>query len=162
LFLTRRGDFGQAVSTDSANNGDAARASENGQARFARMTVGLLRLQAVLAVAAAVVAGLVGGAASALAVLAGAGIGVVLTAASALRSAMLPPGATAAQVVSAFHRGMMLKLALAVILFVIVAALFSEWFVPVIAGYAVTLVAYWVALIRVGRDTDGNGASNDE
>jgi F0F1-type ATP synthase assembly protein I len=150
------------VSTDSANNGDDARVEDPGQARFARVTVGLLRLQAVLAVAAAVVAGLVGGAASALAALAGAGIGVVLTAASALRSAMLPPGADAAQVVSAFHRGMLLKLALAVVMFVIVAALFSEWFVPVIAGYSVTLVAYWVALIRVGRETSGQGASNDE
>jgi F0F1-type ATP synthase assembly protein I len=162
LFLTRRGDKDKAVSTDSANNGNQARVEDSSQARFARMTVWLLRLQAVLAVAAAIVAGLVGGAPSALAVLAGAGIGVVLTAASAIRSAMLPPGADARQVVSAFHRGMLLKLALAVILFVIVAALFSEWFVPVIAGYSVTLVAYWIALIRVGRETTGTSASNDE
>jgi ATP synthase protein I len=150
------------VSTESANNGNGARVAEGESAQFARTAVWLLRVQAILAVAAAVAGAVLGGAPTALAVLAGAGIGVVLTAASALRSAMLPPGANAEQVVSAFHRGMLLKLALAAILFVIVAALFSEWFVPVIAGYMVTLVAYWVALIRVGRRTAGAGASNDE
>ncbi len=148
------------MSTDSANSG--ARALESESARFARTAVWLLRLQAGLGVAAALIGALAGGASPALAVLAGAGIGIVLTAASALRSAMLPPDADAARVVSAFHRGMMLKLALAVVLFVIVAALFSEWFVPVVAGYAVTLVAYWIALVRVGRDGEHKRAMNDE
>lgn len=148
------------MSTDSANS--EARASESESARFARTAVWLLRLQAGLGVAAALIGALAGGASPALAVLAGAGIGIVLTAASALRSAMLPPDADAARVVSAFHRGMMLKLALAVVLFVIVAALFSEWFVPVVAGYAVTLVAYWIALVRVGRDGERKRAMNDE
>lgn len=151
MFLKRRGDSSHKVSTESANNG--AQKPEPESARFARMTVWLLRLQALLGVAAAIAGGLIAGASVALAVLGGAGIGILLTAVSALRSAVLPPDADAARVVSAFHRGMILKMALSVVLFVIVAALFSEWFVPVVSGYAVTLVAYWVALVRIGRQT---------
>jgi F0F1-type ATP synthase assembly protein I len=150
----------EAVSTESANS-DAGR-PEPESARFARMAVWLLRLQGLLGVVAAVVGALFGGAGAALAVLAGSGIGIILTAVSALRSAVLPPDADAARVVAAFHRGMILKMALAVVLFVIVAALFSEWFLPVVAGYAVTLAAYWVALVRVGRDGGDNAAADDE
>jgi len=137
------------VSTESANS--ERQAPEPESAKFARMTVWLLRFQALLGVVSAIAGGLLGGASAALAVLGGVGIGILLTAVSALRSAVLPPGADAAHVVSAFHRGMVLKMALSVVLFVIVAALFSEWFVPVVSGYAVTLVAYWVALVRIGR-----------
>lgn len=147
--MKRRGDSGHTVSTESANS--EPQEPEPESARFARMTVWLLRLQAMLGVSAAVAGGLLGGASSALAVLGGAGIGILLTAVSALRSAVLPPEADAARVVSAFHRGMILKMALSVVLFVIVAALFSKWFLPVVSGYAVTLVAYWIALVRIGR-----------
>ena len=65
----------------------------------------------------------------------------------------------------AFYRGMLLKMALAVVIFVVVAAYFAEWFLPVIAGYVVTLVAYWIALLRIGRpggrDENSGGALND-
>jgi len=150
----------EAVSTDSAKTG--VRPAEDDSAHFARTTVWLLRLQALLGVTAAVAGGLVGGVDAALAVLAGAGVGIVLTAASALRTAMLPPDADAAAMVSAFRRGMMLKLVLAVVFFFIVAAVFSQWFVPVLAGYGVTLVAYWVALVRVGRNDGQKRALDDE
>lgn len=139
---------------------DEPRAAASHEA-FARTAVWLLRLQAMLAVGAAVAGGLIAGVPTALAILAGSGIGIVLTAASALRSAVLPSGAGAVEMAAAFYRGMMLKMALAVVMFVIVAALFAEWFVPVLIGYGVTLVAYWVALLKIGRESGGN-ARNDE
>ncbi|MBS3744270.1 MAG: ATP synthase subunit I [Wenzhouxiangellaceae bacterium] len=139
-------------------------------AGFARAVVWLLRTQAVMAVAAAIVSGLLAGAgqsmAVALAVLAGGGIGIVLTALSALRAGAASASGDPEAVATAFYRGMFLKMALAVVMFVIVAALFAKWFLPVMAGYVVTLVAYWIALLRVGRQVgrqhDPGSALNDE
>lgn len=123
-----------------------------------------------MAVAAAIVSGLFAGAgqsmAVALAVLAGGGIGIVLTALSALRAGAVSASGDPEAVATAFYRGMFLKMALAVVMFVIVAALFAKWFLPVMAGYVVTLVAYWIALLRVGRQVgrqhDPDSALNDE
>jgi len=139
-------------------------------AGFARTVVWLLRTQAVMAVAAAIVAGVFAGIFAgtgwALAVLAGGGIGIVLTAVSALRTGAVSASGDPAAMAAAFYRGMLMKMALAVVMFVIVAAMFAEWFVPVIAGYAVTLVAYWIALLRIGRhlgrQADSGSALNDE
>lgn len=131
-----------------ADRPDARRQHEDAAA-FARMVAWLLRLQAALIVAGALVALALAGAPGALAVVAGGGIGVVLTAAAALRTGVA--SGNAAATVAAFYRGMALKLALAVVLFVAVALWFAEWFVPVLAGYVITLAAYWVALFRVGR-----------
>ena len=75
----------------------------------------------------------------------------------------MPAGSKqSAAMAAAFYRGMLLKMALAVVMFVVVAAMFAEWFLPVIAGYVVTLVAYWIALLRIGRQADSGGALNDE
>lgn len=148
------------MSTDSGKPEN--RQSATGQTGFARTIVWLLRTQAVLAVVAGIIAGLVAGPAPALALLAGGGIGIVLTAISALRTGAVSAAGDPVAMAAAFYRGMLLKLALAAVLFVIVAALFAAWFVPVLAGYAVTLVAYWIALLRIGRQTDSHGALNDE
>jgi len=156
------------VSTDESD--DSAK-SKNGRtvtdaSGFARTVVWLLRTQAVMAVVAAIFAGLFGGVAAALAVLAGGGIGIVLTAISALRTGAVSASGDPAAMAAAFYRGMLMKMALAVVMFVIVAAFFAEWFVPVIAGYVVTLVAYWIALLRigrqVGRQTDSGSALNED
>ena len=125
------------------------------------MAVWLLRTQALLAVAAAVVAGIAAEPAWGLAALAGAAIGIVLTAVSSLRAGAVSTKADPATVAAAFYRGMVLKMALAVVMFVIVAALFAKWFVPVLIGYGVTVVAYWVALLRIGRGSGGK-ALNEE
>ena len=134
-------------------------------AGFARTVVWLLRTQAMMAVAAAILAGVFAGTGSALAVLAGSGIGIVLTAISALRAGAVSAPEPEA-VAAAFYRGMFLKMALAVVMFVIVAAIFAEWFLPVIAGYVVTLVAYWIALVRIGRQVgrrmDSKSALNND
>ncbi|MDT8410669.1 MAG: ATP synthase subunit I [Wenzhouxiangellaceae bacterium] len=144
---------------------------ENGQpahdaAGFARTVVWLLRTQAVMVVAAAIVAGIFAGKGWALAVLSGGGIGIVLTAVSALRTGAVSASGDPAAMAAAFYRGMLMKMALAVVMFVIVAAMFAAWFLPVIAGYVVTLVAYWIALLRigrqVGRQADSHRALNDE
>lgn len=156
------------MSTDESDN---SAKPENGRtladaSGFARTVVWLLRTQAVMAVAVAIVAGIFAGTGWALAVLAGGGIGIVLTAVSALRTGAVSASGDPAAMAAAFYRGMLMKMALAVVMFVVVAALFAEWFVPVIAGYVVTLVAYWIALLRigrhVGRQADSSSALNDE
>jgi len=135
-----------------ADRPEVRRHHEN-TAAFARMVAWLLRLQAMLVVAGALAALLPAGATVALAVLAGGGIGIALTAVAALRAGVA--SGSAAAMVAGFYRGMALKLVLAVVLFVAVALWFAEWFVPVLAGYVITLAAYWVALIRVGRTRNG-------
>ncbi|HKL53944.1 MAG TPA: ATP synthase subunit I [Wenzhouxiangellaceae bacterium] len=151
------------MSNDSAKSESSQTVHDS--AGFARTIVWLLRTQAMMAVAAAILAGIFAGKGSALAVLAGTGIGIVLTAISALRAGAVSASEPEA-VAAAFYRGMFLKMALAVVMFVIVAAMFAEWFLPVIAGYVVTLVAYWIALLRIGRQVgrrmDSNSALNND
>lgn len=149
LFLTDHGDQAMSQATDSPQQHPPA----VDPAAFVRMVVWLLRTQAVLAVATSVAAAVLGGASAALAVIAGGGVGIVVTAVAALRVGAAP--ADAAAMAAAFYRGMATKLALAVLLFVVVAVWFAQWFMPVLAGYVATLVAYWVALIRVGRTAGG-------
>lgn len=140
--------------------------SAHDAAGFARTVVWLLRTQAVMAVAAAIAAGIFAGKGWALGVLSGGGIGIVLTAVSALRTGAVSASGDPVAMAAAFYRGMLMKMALAVVMFVVVAALFAEWFLPVIAGYVVTLVAYWIALLKIGRQAgrqaDSGSALNDE
>jgi len=121
------------------------------QERFAHTVVWLLRLQAALSVLVALVYGAFAGGSQGLAVLAGGGGGAVLTAVSALRAGAVAGDAEPSQVMLAFYRAMALKLALAVVLFVIVAKWFAGFFLPVLTGYVATVLAYWFALLRLGR-----------
>ncbi|RFF26254.1 hypothetical protein DZK25_14020 [Wenzhouxiangella sp. 15181] len=121
------------------------------QERFAHTVVWLLRLQAVLSVLGALAFGLLAGVPQALAVLVGGGIGVLLTAVSALRAGAATSEAEPAQMMAAFYRAMALKLVLAVVLFVVVAKWFAGYFAPVLTGYVATVLAYWIALLRLGR-----------
>lgn len=124
-------------------------------AALARIIAWLLRSQALLAVAVAVVFGLLGGLPMALAALAGGAIGLFLTAITGLRIA-LATGGEAKTMVRTFYRSMALKFVLAVILFVIVAKWFAGYFLPVVTGYTVTLMAYWLAMRKLGA-LDGHG-----
>lgn len=154
----------QAVSEESGEPESKPPASES--VGFAQTVVWMLKVQAVMAVAAAVAGAVFFGKTVALAVLAGGAIGIVLTAISALRTGAVSASGDPVAIAAAFYRGMLMKMALAVVMFVIVAAMFAEWFVPVIAGYVVTLVAYWIALLRIGRPggrQSGSGSAlNDE
>ena len=120
------------------------------QAQFAKTMVSLLRVQAVLAVAASVAWWLASDAGDGLAALVGGSAGVAVTALVALRMAM-SQGATLQDIVRGFYRAMWLKLALAAFLFIVVARWFAPWFGPVLTGYCATLLAYWWALWRIQR-----------
>lgn len=135
------------MSTESSN--DNPTLTDVG-AHFARVVVWLLRMQAVMTVVVALAAAFVGGRQAALAAIAGGGIGLILTALAALRAGMAAGSGEPARIVAAFYRAMAMKLFVAVILFVIVAKWFSAFFVPVLAGYIATVVAYWLALLRMG------------
>jgi ATP synthase protein I len=117
------------------------------EAEFARTVARLLRIQALLIATCGLAFVFVGGLPWALAALAGGAIGLFLTAVTGIR-VVLSQGAAAEQMVRSFYRAMALKFVLAVILFVIVAKWFAGYFVPVVTGYAVTLMAYWLAMRR--------------
>ena len=114
-------------------------------AALARLIAWLLRSQALLAVATAVLFGVIGGLEMALAALSGGAIGLFLTAIAGLRVA-LSQGSDANVMVRTFYRAMALKFVLAVILFVVVAKWFAGYFLPVVIGYMVTFMAYWLAM----------------
>lgn len=117
-------------------------------AEFAKAVAWLLRLQALLVVACGLVFVFIGGLPWAVAAMAGGAIGLFLTALTGIR-VVLNQGAEAKQMVRGFYRAMALKFVLAVILFVIVAKWFAGYFVPVVTGYAVTLMAYWLAMRKM-------------
>lgn len=146
------GDGRTALSTDTSNDNqtDNRIATPDG-AGFARTVVWLLRLQAILTVVVAVALAVFYGRDSALAGMAGGGIGLVLTALAALRAGTAAASGEPARMVAAFYRAMAMKLVVAVVLFTVVARWFAPWFGPVLIGYVATLVAYWVALLRMGR-----------
>jgi ATP synthase protein I len=129
------------------------------EAHFAKTVAWLLRIQALLAGLVAVMFAFIGGVEQSLAALIGGGIGVLLTAVTALRIG-LSLGGDAQTMVGAFYRAMAFKLVLAVILFVIVAKWFAGYFGPVLIGYVATVVAYWLAMWRLAHmtpDADNQG-----
>ena len=120
------------------------------EALFAKTIVWLLRAQAILSGAVAIIFAVIDGREQAIAALAGGGIGLLLTAVTALRIGMSLGGDLKVMIAS-FYRAMAFKLVLAVILFVIVAKWFSGYFGPVITGYVATIVAYWLAMGRIAH-----------
>ncbi|MFW5816214.1 MAG: ATP synthase subunit I, partial [Wenzhouxiangella sp.] len=120
-------------------------ASQDTDAALARVIAWLLRSQALITVAVALMFGLAGGVSMALAAMAGGSIGLLLTAITGLRVA-LSSGSEAKAMVRTFYRAMALKFVLAVILFIIVAKWFPGYFLPVVAGYFATLMANWLAM----------------
>lgn len=127
------------------------RNNDDAQAGFARMAVWLLRVQATLVVAGSIIAVVLWRVDAGLGLLVGGGIGILLTAIAALRVGMIPASAGAARMVAAFYRAMAMKMVVAVALFAIVAKWFAGYFGPVLTGYVVTLVAYWLALWRLAQ-----------
>ncbi|MFP4208596.1 MAG: ATP synthase subunit I [Wenzhouxiangella sp.] len=119
------------------------------EAVLARSIAWLLRSQAILTVLAAVPFGLFGGLPMAIAAMAGGCIGLLLTGITGLR-VVLSSGGDARAMVRVFYRAMALKFVLAVILFIVVAKWFAGFFLPVLVGYSVTLVANWLAMRKLG------------
>lgn len=116
---------------------------------FARTIAWLMRVQALLIVLVGALFIVVGGMPMALAALAGGAAGLFMTALAGLRVA-LGQGGESRQMVRTFYRAMALKFALTVVLFIVVAIWFAAYFMPILVGYAVTLLAYWPALLKMG------------
>lgn len=124
--------------------------AQGADAVLARAIAWLLRSQALLTVAVAVGFGLLAGFSAAVAAMAGGSIGLLLTAITGLRVA-LSAASDAKTMVRTFYRAMALKFVLAVILFIIVAKWFPGYFLPVVAGYSVTLLAHWLAMRKLAH-----------
>ncbi len=112
---------------------------------FARTIAWLMRMQAGLVVVVGVVFLLIGGMPAALAAFAGGAAGLFLTALSGFRVA-LSQGSGSRQMVRTFYRAMALKFALTMLLFIVVAIWVPAYFGPVVSGYMVTVIAYWLAM----------------
>lgn len=147
--------MGDGPSATSQQSGSTSPTVPGASSTFVRMVAWLLRTQAGLVTGIALFAVLLGSPRAGFGILAGGGIGLVLTAVAAVRTVMVPADAGVAAMVGAFYRAMALKLAAAVVLFVAVARWFAGDFGPVLIGYVVTLAAYWLAMWRlahIGRE----------
>ena len=109
-----------------------------------RLVKRLIGLQALSATALALVVWLFSGLESALAIAAGAGIGLLLTLFVALRALTFSANADPQRAARAFSRAMSLKLVLAAVLFALSAHFLSDWFGPILLGYISTVPAYWI------------------
>jgi F0F1-type ATP synthase assembly protein I len=122
------------------------------QQRFAtataRLITRLLRMQAGLAVLVATAVGLLHSVQAAVAVLAGSGIGLALTVFVAFRVLTFPADNAPQDFVRVFSRTMAVKIVLAAVLFAIAASFFSDWYVPIIGGYASSVLAYLLVGLR--------------
>lgn len=87
------------------------------------------------------------GAGAALAALAGGLASALFSLQFALRVFSRSPEAPAGTLLRAFYRAEALKLALATVLFIVVAKYFGHVFVPLVTTYIATLVVFWVALL---------------
>lgn len=127
------------------------------EAQFAKTIAWLMRVQAILIAVCGLVMAALGGLAWAMAALIGGGFGLFLTAITALRVG-LGLNQKPKQMVRGFYRAMLIKFLLAVIVFVVVARWFPGYFLPVLAGYSVTIMAYWLAMRKMalmpGSTTD--------
>ena len=118
-----------------------------------RVTRKILGFQVAAAALAALGTGLAIGAESAGAVAAGGLIGVAGTTFFSRRMFVAAPGATAKQMLRAFHWGAAGKVIVTGALFAVAIAGFRLPFLPMLGGYAATVLGYWLALPFVAEET---------
>lgn len=90
---------------------------------------------------------LLGGTGSGLSALVGGGIGTLASLYMATSFFRLGPGADPQKILGRVYRGEAAKLAITAVLFALALVYMDVQFGPMIGAYAVTFVAYWIALI---------------
>lgn len=149
-----------------ARNGCALTSQARGHVSSAvvagRLVKRLIGLQAVSAIALALVVWLFSGLESALAIAAGAGIGLVLTLFVAVRALAFSADVDPQRAARAFSRAMSLKLVLAAVLFALSAHYFSDWFGPILLGYISTVPAYWIVGLTMTETASQPARENGE
>jgi len=116
---------------------------------YKSIAYGLVLAQVGIALAGALVSAVIWGWSTASATLIGAAIGVVTNLYIAVRIFGSSTVRPAEQVLRRFYSAEAMKIALTVGLFALAIGAFRVAFLPLIAGYSLTLVVYWLALLPV-------------
>jgi ATP synthase protein I len=114
-----------------------------------RLAFGVVRGQAAVTVAAALVGFAFGGAHVALSCALGGAIGTIASLGMALLAFGGKSAASPARILGAFYAGEIVKMAVAVVAFILVLKLAGASPLPMFAAYMATFVVYWIVLARM-------------
>ncbi len=113
------------------------------------MAFGIVSGQAAVTLAAAVVGWALAGAHVGFSAALGGSIGTVASLGMALLAFGGKSAASAARILGAFYAGEIVKVALAIVAFVLVLKLAGAAPLPMFAAYMATFVVYWIVLARM-------------
>jgi F0F1-type ATP synthase assembly protein I len=128
-----------------------------------RLAFGVVRGQAAVTVAAALLGFALGGYHVGLSAALGGAIGTVASLGMAL-VAFAGKAASPARILGTFYAGEIVKVALAIVSFILVLKLMGAAPLPMFAAYMATFVVYWIVLARMalpaqGRSDPGRAAT---
>lgn len=114
-----------------------------------RLAFGVVRGQAAVTAAAALVGWALGGPHVGFSAALGGAIGTVASLGMALLAFSGKPAATAARILGTFYAGEIVKVALAIASFIFVLKLTGASPLPMFAAYMATFLVYWIVLARM-------------
>ena len=114
-----------------------------------RLAFGVVRGQAAVTVAAALAGYAFGGAHAAISCALGGAIGTIASLGMALMAFGGKSPATAARILGTFYAGEIVKIALAIVSFILVLKLTGAAPLPMFAAYMATFIVYWIVLARM-------------
>ncbi|MDE2052400.1 MAG: ATP synthase subunit I [Gammaproteobacteria bacterium] len=114
-----------------------------------RLAFGVVRGQAAVTAAAALLGYALGGPHVALSAALGGAIGTIASLGMALMAFGGKSGANPARILGAFYAGEIVKVALAIVSFILVLKLTGAAPLPMFAAYMATFVVYWIVLARM-------------
>jgi F0F1-type ATP synthase assembly protein I len=114
-----------------------------------RLAFGVVRGQAAVTAAAALVGFALGGAHVALSCALGGAIGTIASLAMALMAFGGKSPASPARILGTFYAGEIVKVAVAIVAFILVLKLAGASPLPMFAAYMATFVVYWIVLARM-------------
>lgn len=114
-----------------------------------RLAFGVVRGQAAVTLAAALVGWALGGTHIGVSAALGGAIGTVASLGMALMAFGGKSGSTPARILGTFYAGELVKVALAIVSFVLVLTLTGASPLPMFATYMATFIVYWIVLARM-------------
>jgi len=122
-----------------------------------RLAFGVVRGQAAVTAAAALVGFLLGGAHVALSCALGGAIGTIASLGMALMAFGGRAPSSPARILGTFYAGELVKVVLAVVAFILVLKLAGASPLPMFAAYMATFIVYWIVLARMALPALGAG-----
>ena len=118
-----------------------------------RLAFGVVRGQAAVSAAAALVGFALGGPHTALSAAFGGAIGTIASLGMALMVFGGKSAASPARILGAFYGGEIVKVALAIVSFILVLKLTGASPLPMFGAYMATFIVYWIVLARMALPT---------